>query len=66
MKILGVVIQNKKGSNLLIASSTSITTKSCVRYSHLIYEHILESYRTDGDIQVQGLKLKGPSHSITI
>jgi hypothetical protein len=45
MKLLGVVIQNKKGENMVIASAASLPTRACVLYSHLIYEHILETFR---------------------
>lgn len=50
MKLLGLVIQNKKGENMIIASAPCLPTRICVVYSHLIYEHILETYRTGVDI----------------
>ena len=37
MKILGLVIQNKKGTNLLIASSSSLSTRLCIIYSNTIF-----------------------------
>jgi len=44
MKLLGLVIQNKKGENMIIASAACLPTRTCVVYSHLIYEHIFETY----------------------
>jgi hypothetical protein len=37
MKLLGVVIQNKKGENMIIAGAPCLPTRTCVIYSHLIY-----------------------------
>jgi len=41
MRLLSVVLQNKKGENVVIATSPSIHTRTCILYSNFIYEHIL-------------------------
>lgn len=47
MKLLGIVIQKKlTGENILIASAPSLPTKSCVVYSHMIYNHVRKLYGT--------------------
>ena len=44
MKLLGLVMQNKKGENILMVSAPSFPTRFCAMYSHMIYQHILEVY----------------------
>lgn len=46
MRLQSLVLQNKKGENIIIATSPSIHTRTCILYSNFIYEHILETYRT--------------------
>ncbi len=45
MRLLSLVMQNKKGENVVIATSPSILTHNCILYSNMIYEYILETYR---------------------
>jgi hypothetical protein len=45
MRLLSLVMQNKKGENVVIATSPSILTRNCILYSNMIYEYILETYR---------------------
>ena len=59
MKLLGLVIQNKKGQNIVIASAPSLPTRTCVVYSHLIYEHILQTYRSWYLMQAIGSRFRG-------
>jgi hypothetical protein len=44
MKILGILLQSKKGDPLIIASAASLHTRSIILYSNLIYDIILENY----------------------
>ena len=45
MRLLSLVLQNKKGENIIIATSASLHTSTCILYSNFMYEHILETYR---------------------
>jgi hypothetical protein len=45
MKLLGVLLQTKKGDPLIISSSASLQTRTIILYSNLIYANILDSYR---------------------
>lgn len=45
MRLLSLVLQNKKGENIIIATSPCLHTRTCILYSNFIYEHILETYR---------------------
>lgn len=47
MKLLGVLLQTKKGDPLIIASAPSLLTRTIILYSNLIYANILDSYRID-------------------
>lgn len=51
MRLLSVVVQNKKGENVLIAAAGGLLTRTCLIYSRLIYEHILETYRRRDKIE---------------
>lgn len=54
MKLLGLIMQNKKGENILMVSAPSLPIRYCAVYSHMIYQHILEIYRTCAHIQATG------------
>lgn len=45
MKLLGVLLQTKKGDPLIISSSPALHTRTIILYSNLIYANILDSYR---------------------
>lgn len=45
MKLLGVLLQTKKGDPLIISSSPALHTRIIILYSNLIYANILDSYR---------------------
>ncbi len=45
MKVLGVLLQTKKGDPLIISSAPSLHTRTIILYSNLIYANILDSYR---------------------
>jgi hypothetical protein len=45
MKILGILLQSKKGDPLIISSAPSLQTRSIILYSNIIYDSILENYR---------------------
>lgn len=42
---MGLVLQNKKGENIIMAMSNALATRQAALYSNFIYEHILETYR---------------------
>jgi hypothetical protein len=46
MRLLSLVLQNKKGENIIIATSPGVQTRTCILYSNFMYEHILDTYRT--------------------
>ena len=46
MRLVSLVLQNKKGENIIVATSPSLETGKCLLYSNFIFEHILETYRT--------------------
>jgi hypothetical protein len=45
MKILGLLLQSKKGDPLIISTSPSVLNRKIILYSNVIYENILETYR---------------------
>jgi hypothetical protein len=45
MKILGLLLQSKKGEPLIISTSPSVLNRKIILYSNVIYENILETYR---------------------
>jgi hypothetical protein len=44
MRLLGLLLQSKKGDPLIIASAPSLLTRTIILYSNLIYANILDSY----------------------
>lgn len=44
MKILALIIQNKKGQNLLTATTNSISDKLILDYSIIIFEFIIKQF----------------------
>lgn len=56
MRLIGLVLQNKKGENVVIATAPSLQTRTCVLYANFIYEHILDTYRKSKSIQGRDLK----------
>lgn len=54
MRLLSLVLQNKKGENIIIATSPTIQTRTCIIYSNFIYEYILETYSTSIMIKDKG------------
>lgn len=41
MRLVGLVLQNKKGENIIMATSNALVTRQAALYSNFIYEHIL-------------------------
>lgn len=44
MKLLAIIIQNKKGQNIFLVTSNNFSAELAYRYSTIIYDFILKNH----------------------